>query len=360
MEVDVHDIDSIPLVSNINDLENLQSPRELPPPELANLADIEQILQLATKSVFCKAAVIPQLTQTNYIETLLPLLSICEDLESQTDLFRLSNIMRSIITLNECDIISYILLDEVFISVLGMLECEILLKLDDKEYPKQRANYRDFIIHGVKFKEVIPINDPDLVALINQTYRAQYLKDIVLARILPDSTFALFQSITYFNNVEIIGSLCKNVEFLKQLFQLFSTQDLQGTTKKDIVLLLNEMCQITKGLQRGHQVLFYQTLGENGLFGIFEFTMGDPDESVRSGAVSILANILQHDPRLVRLFCLEQAENNVDTIVDLIITRFLAENSLGLMSQIADLIKVLLDTTGVGLEVALCPNSRVF
>lgn len=53
------------------------------------------------------------------------------------------------------------------------------------------------------FKEVVPIEDPTVRAKIHQTYRMGYLKDVVLPRVLDDSTFATLSSLMLFNNIEV-------------------------------------------------------------------------------------------------------------------------------------------------------------
>lgn len=53
------------------------------------------------------------------------------------------------------------------------------------------------------FKEVVPIEDAAVRAKIHQTYRMGYLKDVVLPRVLDDSTFATLSSLMLFNNIEV-------------------------------------------------------------------------------------------------------------------------------------------------------------
>lgn len=94
-----------------------------------------------------------------------------------------------------------------------------------------------------------------------------------------------------------------------------------------------------------------RALGQHGLFALFEYTLGHTDEGIRMAAIAILASVLDHDPSLVRSFCLMQAKENQNPLVDFMISRFLSEQDQGILSQNADLIKVLLDTTGLGFEV---------
>lgn len=72
----------------------------------------------------------------------------------------------------------------------------------DPDLPEQQR-HREFLREKVVFKEVVPIADAALRAKIHQTYRLAYLKDVVLARVLDDATFATFSSLILFNNIEV-------------------------------------------------------------------------------------------------------------------------------------------------------------
>ncbi len=46
-----------------------------------------------------------------------------------------------------------------------------------------------------------------VLAKIHQTYRLQYLKDVILPRSLDDATYATLTSLALFNNVEVLMAL---------------------------------------------------------------------------------------------------------------------------------------------------------
>ena len=46
----------------------------------------------------------------------------------------------------------------------------------------ERQRHREFLGTSVVFKEVVPITDLAVLAKIHQTYRIQYLKDVILPR----------------------------------------------------------------------------------------------------------------------------------------------------------------------------------
>ena len=64
---------------------------------------------------------------------------------------------------------------------------------------------------------MVRIKDANIRRRIHQTYRLQYMKDVVLARILDDPTFSVLNSMIFFNQVEIVGHIQVNSEFLRDL-----------------------------------------------------------------------------------------------------------------------------------------------
>lgn len=105
-----------------DDLESYQS-IVLPAPELGNLPEIEQIVRAASMTQNGRDALSKFLIRDDYINKLVPLVSMAEDLESLTDLHRLCNIMKSLILLNDNAIIEMVVSDHIILGVVGALEC---------------------------------------------------------------------------------------------------------------------------------------------------------------------------------------------------------------------------------------------
>ena len=64
---------------------------------------------------------------------------------------------------------------------------------------------------------MIPLENEEIREKIHQTYRVQYLKDVVLARTIDDSTFQTINSFIVFNQIEIINHFKTEVEYLKNV-----------------------------------------------------------------------------------------------------------------------------------------------
>jgi hypothetical protein len=54
----------------------------------------------------------------------------------------------------------------------------------------------------------------EVLGKIHQTYRIQYLKDVILPRSLDDATYGTLSSLMLFNNVDVVLGLYQDQKFL--------------------------------------------------------------------------------------------------------------------------------------------------
>ena len=116
--------------------------------------------------------------------------------------------------MNDHSMYEHILDDDIFMGVMGMLEY-------DPEFPDHKANYRQYIQESILFHQPIAVHDPAIRKKIHQTYRLQFLKDVVLARALDDGTFNVLNSCIIFNQVDIISHIQNDETFLHDIARLF-------------------------------------------------------------------------------------------------------------------------------------------
>ena len=100
------------------------NPVVLPPPELGNLGEIEQMMHVASTSPAGRDSLSKFVINDNYIQKMLPLVSIAEDLEALPELHRLCRIMKTVILLNDTQIIEHVVSDNIVLGVVGALECK--------------------------------------------------------------------------------------------------------------------------------------------------------------------------------------------------------------------------------------------
>ncbi|KAF1357226.1 DUF625-domain-containing protein [Lizonia empirigonia] len=312
------------------------SPIMLPSPDLGNLHEIENHMRAANSTPGGREALAKFILAQKYIPMLIPLVDMAEDLESVSDLHRLCSIMKMLILLNDTSIIEYVVHDDIILGVVGALEY-------DPDFPLHKANHRQYLSDESKFKEVVKIEDESIKRKIHSTYRLQYLKDVVLARILDDPTFSVLNSLIFFHQVDIVQHLQSNLPFLKELFSIFGAKEQTLQRKKDAVLFIQQCCAIAKSLQANGRAQLYQNFISNGLLEVIQFALKHQDASVRVAGTDILVSLIDHDALMVRSYIFKAIQEKSKPLTDTLIELLLIEVDLGVKAQMADAIKILLD-----------------
>ncbi|KAH9909051.1 DUF625-domain-containing protein [Xylariomycetidae sp. FL2044] len=308
----------------------------LPQPTIAHLPEIEHQMRIMSGTANGRDALTKYILAEEYIGGLIVSFSDAEDLESLNDLHRLCSIMKIIILLNDTSIIEQAVSDEFVIGVVGALEY-------DPDFPSHKANHRQWLEGEGRYKEVVRIEDPQILKKIHQTYRLQYLKDVVLARILDDNTFSVLNSLIFFNQVDIVQHLQANTAFLKELFNIFKPGQQDARRKKEAVLFIQQCCAIAKNLQPPARQTLYNNFLAHGLLHVINFGLRHNDVAVRVGATDILVSMIDHDPQMIRQMIYRQIHEKQPPLTDSLIDLLLVEVDLGVKSQISDALKVLLD-----------------
>lgn len=194
-----------------------------------------------------------------------------------------------------------------------------------------------------RYKEVVPIRDPSIRRKIRYTWRLQYLKDVVLARILDDPTFSVLNSMIFYNQVDIVNHIQSDGLFLKELFSVFDPRNAGAKRKEDAVQFLHQCASIAKNLQVPERATLYGNLISHGLFAVIAFAIKHPNPAIRTTGIDILVSLLDHDPVMMRSYMLKAVNEKKTPLTDTLIDLLHTEADLGVKNQLADAIKVLLD-----------------
>ena len=308
----------------------------LPSPDLGNLDEIEGTIRGASNTQAGREALAKFLIREEYVLRLIPLVEMAEDLESLPDLHRLCNIMKALILMNDNSIIEHVVTDDIILGVVGALEY-------DPDFPTHKANHRQYLSDNSRFKEVVEIKDQNITRRIRQTWRLQYLKDVVLARILDDPTFSVLNSLIFFNQVDIVQHLQSNSLFLKELFAIFEPSNHDIKRKEDAVHFLQQCAAVAKTLQLQARGSLLNNFISHGLFSVITFAVKHPSPSMRTTGIDILVALLDHDPHMMRGYMLKAVHEQKTPLTDTLIELLHAETDLGVKNQLADAIKILVD-----------------
>ncbi|KIN07750.1 hypothetical protein OIDMADRAFT_99796 [Oidiodendron maius Zn] len=317
-------------------IDTFQSPISLPSPTLGNLPDVETQMRGLINTQNGRDALTKFVLTDDYIRKLIPLVEMAEDMEDLTSLHRLCNVMKIMILLNDTTIIEHAVTDDMVLGVVGALEY-------DPDFPSHKANHRRWLSKEGRYKEVVRIDDEQVRKKIHHTYRLQYLKDVVLARILDDPTFSVLNSLIFFNQVDIVQHLQLNAPFLKDLFGIFGPLEKDEERKKEAVLFIQQCCAIAKNLQQPVRQQLYNHFLGHGLLSVINFALRHSDVAVRVGATDVLVSMIDHDPQMIRQTIFRQINEKQPPLTDSLIDLLLVEADFGVKAQIADAIKVLLD-----------------
>ncbi|KAB8648454.1 hypothetical protein FH972_026112 [Carpinus fangiana] len=337
--------------------DNGLSPLQLPPAQLGNLDIIEDVIRRGTTTQQARETVLKLIFADNhnvYISQLTALVSVAEDLESLPDLHRLCNIMKTLILFNDSNIIEFVVRDDQILGFVGALEY-------DPDFPHHKANHRQYLSDASKYKEVVPMPDPEITQKIHYTYRLQYLKDVVLARVLDDPTFNVLNSLIFFNQVDIVQHIQADSDFLTQLVQTICSASSEPQKRRDGVFFIQQCCAIAKGLQINTRASLYRNLIECGLFNVITFALQHSDATVRVAGTDVLVALIDHDALMIRSHILKAINEKMKPMTETLIELLHVEIDLGVKAQIADAMKVLLDCNNQGpQQERIGENSNTF
>ncbi|KAI0717949.1 component of IIS longevity pathway SMK-1-domain-containing protein [Fomitopsis betulina] len=334
----------------------------LPQPQLDIISEIERVIKSLARTNSIKERICEYIQTEDYIKALINVMTQAEEIENLENLHALCSCMQTILMLNDHSLYEHILEDDIFFGVVGMLEY-------DPEFPAHKANYREFLHQTSRFHMPVPLRDETIQKKIHHTYRLQFLKDVVLARAIDDSTFNVLNSCIIFNQIDIINHVQNDPAFLLEVVCTFlddnmiellgleplrpvHPQDLlnndkdkmdidltqerapsgvpypNGTTAdgvcrprpctqeeitraREIIFLIQQLCVIGKNVQLPARMALFRALVDRGiLFGVqWALSQPESDEDGRqmiAAAGEILTALLDHDLNGVRGHILKQ------------------------------------------------------
>ncbi|KAK1277885.1 hypothetical protein QJS04_geneDACA007102 [Acorus gramineus] len=306
--------------------------RELPQVELSSL---HLLLKTVVEGV--EGGVVDQMRVTELIlkdqyffPKLIDLFRISEDLENFDALHMLFKLVKGIILLNNSQIYDKIFRDEFFLDIIGTLEY-------DPEVPKVQR-HRDFLKKHVVFKQAIPIKDAIVSSKIHQTYWIGYLKDVILQR--DEAIIANLNAIIHANNAVIVSWLKDDTTFIQELFRQMRSSATPADSKRNLVLFLQEFCNLTKSLQLVQQLRLFRDLVNEGIFDIITNMLQSEDKKLVLTGTDILILFLNQDPNFLRTYVFHQ-EGNV--LLGLLVKGMITDFGEDMHCQFLEIVRCLLD-----------------
>nr|SVE76237.1 EOG090X01QS [Daphnia longispina] len=323
------------------DMSDTAPPVELPPCELNKLETINELIATCLSSAVRREKLSTALEMEGYIRKLLNLFHICEDLENLEGLHHLFEVFKNIFLLNKNALFEVMFAEDTIFDVVGCLEYDPNAKI--------RKKHRDYLRQMAKFKEVIPITNPELLAKIHQTYRVQYIQDVVLPTpsVFEENMLSTLSSFIFFNKVEIVSLIQDDEKFLNELFTHLTDETMEISKRRDLVLFLKEFCTFSQTLQPQSRETFFKTLASLGILPALEITLGVDDLATKSASIDILSYIVEFSPSMVRDYMLQQVNSAEDEnlLLNIIIEQMMCDSDpeLGGAVQLSGILRLLID-----------------
>ena len=167
---------------------------DLPPCELSKLDEIFEVLTNCLSGRREPLAL--AIEKENYIQKLLELFKMCEDLGNLDGLHHLYNIFRTLFFLNQASLLSIMFHPQHVMDVIGCLEYNP---------SKHQIKHRQYLEQTSRYKDVIPLDNNDLRAKIHLTYKIMYIQEVILPTpsLFEENMMSAFNSVVLFNKTEI-------------------------------------------------------------------------------------------------------------------------------------------------------------
>ncbi len=188
-------------ISEDSDLSDRFEEIELPSCELSKLDEIFELVTSTVPYVSRRESLALALEREDYIAKLLELFHVCEDLENTDGLHHLYNIFRTLFLLNKASLLQLMFHEDHITDVIGCLEY-------DPNKPKP-LRHREYLAKISQHREVIPFNSPQLLSKIHQTYRVQYIQEVILPTpsLFEENMMSALNSFVLFNKAEIVRAI---------------------------------------------------------------------------------------------------------------------------------------------------------
>ncbi|XP_077890281.1 protein PPP4R3C [Ictidomys tridecemlineatus] len=329
---------------------------ELPNCELHTLEEIADLFTSVLASPIRKERLALILENEDYIKKLLQIFHICENLKNIEGLHNLHKIIKGILFLNKTPLFEIMFSDECIMDVVGCLEYDPALT--------QPKRYREFLTQNVKFKEVMPIKDSKLRQKIHQTYRVQYIHDILfpIPSIFEENLLSTLTTFIFFNKVEIVSMLLEDDVFLFEVLAQLRDKTTDENKRRELLFFFKEFCGFSQTLQPQSKDALFTTLLQLGILSALKILMSMDDFQVKITATDIFAYLVEYSPSMIRIFVMEEAQDGEDDelFINVVIEQMISDTDpeLGGAINLMGLLRSLLDVDNMLLVPNECEKSE--
>ncbi|MXQ98923.1 hypothetical protein E5288_WYG018525 [Bos mutus] len=328
---------------------------ELPNCELGKLDQIAHLVTSVLTSPLHKEKLALLVGNEDFIKQLLQLFHTCEDLEDTEGLQNLHDIVKGMLFLNQASLLEILVSDKYIMDVVGCLEYDPALA--------QPKRHREFLTQKVKFKEVIPIIDQALLQKIHQTYRVQYIQDILfpIPSIFEENFLSTLTNFILLNKSDIVNMLQEDDEFLSTVFAQLRDKTTDDDTRRELLFFFKEFCAFSQTLHSANRNALFKTLTQLGILPALKIAMGINDLQIKSAATDIFTYLVEYSPSRIREFIIEDQESEGSILfINLVIEQIFCDTDpeLGSAVHLMGVLRALLDPNNMVTASSHCERSE--
>lgn len=318
-------------------------PVELPPCELSHLEEIESLFTSCLTNLARREKLAIAVESSDYIQKLLSLFRMNEDLENIEGLHHLHEIFKALFMLNKNSLFEIMFDEKNIMDIIGCLEYDPSLT--------ERRKHREYLTNDAKFKEVLPIKNQDLKRKIHQTFRVQYIQDIILPTpsVFEENMLSTLNSFIFFSKVEIVNMVQEDENFLRTLFVELKDENQTDERREELAGFLRELCVYSQTLQINNRDDCFKMLTEMGILHVIESLLSSDDTKLRQLGVDLFAHVVEYSPSMVRDFAHHEMEENQgnddELLINLVIEQMICDPDPELSGarQLMNILRILLD-----------------
>eukprot|EP00210_Caulerpa_lentillifera_P008601 g8205.t1 len=281
---------------------------------------------------FAREQLLTGVRNSDFISQLTDVFQQCEDLDDTSGCENCCRIARTLILHSDPTLAEMLFSEDGALNIIGALEY-------DPDSPV-RVKHRQFLKEQVIFKEVVPINDAEIVRQIHQIYRMQYVKDVVLPRLLDEPVFNCLSHIIMMSQTDVVASLSTQPCFFEELFCLIQDKPTNSEEWRDLVGFLQDYCLLLRQLQPIQQQGILMKLHKLGLFSILTEVLKMGHHETKLKAIDILNSSLRHDASAIRTHICQNGNNQ---LLQLLVQNLIHGEEQNLTDPSLEVIRQLLD-----------------
>lgn len=259
-------------------------------------------------------------------------------------------IFKNLFLIANRDLIELLVSDNFYNITFGALEYDL--------ESQKKISHRNYFKDIAKFKNILNIDNSEVLHKIHLNHRLSYLRDTAIGRFIEELPFLNINVIIQTNNAFIIQYFLDNKNLLKNLIINLNKDGVTEIDMIDNLMFILELIGCMKEFQQ-KRVQFHESLVELGFLDTIEVLLQKKTDNklLKSNIVDILVDILTYVPYLFKehimtKICSNQASTNpqINNLLFELCEILTSNKDFGIKYEIGKIIMNLLDNEIHGLN----------